>query len=127
MNILRWVLALALAGFFIFMGAQKFGAENVIFATIAERSGMSIFEPGMRMATGVAEIVAAMLLISPKLRVQGARIGLLILIGALGFHLSPWLGISIEGMGNSVFIMALGGLALTLAVFFIERKALREK
>ena len=44
MTVLRWILVLALAAFFVFMGAQKFGAENVIFATIAERSGISLFE-----------------------------------------------------------------------------------
>jgi len=116
-------LVLALAAFFAFMGAQKFGAENIIFATIAEKSGISLFEPLIRMITGVAEILTAILLVVPKMRTNGARIGLLILLGAIGFHLSPWLGINVEGMGNSLFMMALGGLILTCTVLFLEQLA----
>jgi uncharacterized membrane protein YphA (DoxX/SURF4 family) len=126
MTIVRWILVLVLAAFFIFMGAQKFGAENIIFATIAERSGISLFEPLVRMITGVAEIVTGLLLVVPKMRTNGARIGLLILLGAIGFHLSPWLGINVEGMGNSLFMMALGGLILTCTVLFLERLAQKE-
>lgn len=123
MTVLRWILVLVLAAFFVFMGAQKFSAENVIFATIAERSGIFLFEPVVRMITGAAEILTAILLVIPKLRTNGARIGLLVLLGAIGFHLSPWLGISVEGMGNSLFMMAIGGLILTFAVLLLERLA----
>jgi len=123
MTVLRWILVLVLAAFFVFMGAQKFGAENVIFATIAEESGISLFEPVVRMITGAVEILTAILLVIPKLRTNGARIGLLVLLGAIGFHLSPWLGISVEGMGNSLFMMAIGGLILTCAVLLLERLA----
>ena len=77
----------------------------------------------MRMITGAAEILTAILLVVPKLRTNGARIGLLVLLGAIGFHLSPWLGISVEGMGNSLFMMAIGGLILTSAVLLLERLA----
>lgn len=123
MTVLRWILVLVLAAFFVFMGAQKFGAENVIFATIAEESGISLFEPVVRMITGAVEILTAILLVIPKLRTNGARIGLLVLLGAIGFHLSPWLGINVEGMGNSLFMMAIGGLILTCAVLLLERLA----
>ena len=123
MSGLRWMMALLLAAFFVFMGMQKFGAENIIFETIAQRSGIGLFEPYIRMTTGAAEIVAALLLILPKTRMKGALLALMILIGAIGFHLSPWLGISIEGMGNSVFVMALGALVLTSAVLGLEKAA----
>ena len=121
MNVLRWILAVLLAAFFAFMGVQKFGADNVIFTTIAERSGIALFEPVVRVITGVVEILAAVLLLVPKMRTNGARIGLLILLGAIGFHLSPWLGICVEGMSKSLFMMAIGGLILTLAVLLLER------
>jgi len=123
MTIVRWILVLVLAAFFVFMGMQKFGAENIIFATIAERSGISLFEPVVRMITGAAEILAALLLIVPKTRTNGARIALLILLGAIGFHLSPWLGTNVEGMGNSLFLMAIGGLILTCSVLLLESLA----
>ncbi len=118
---LRWAMALLLAAFFVFMGLQKFGAENVIFATIAQKSGFGFFEPYVRMLTGVLEIVAALLLILPKTRAKGVLLSLGLLLGAIGFHLSPWLGISVEGMGNSLFTMAIGALVLTLAVFGLEK------
>ncbi len=123
MTIVRWVLVILLAAFLVFMGVQKFGAENVIFATIAERSGISLFEPLFRVVTGVAEILAAILLVVPKMRTNGARVALLIFVGAVGFHISPWLGIEVEGMGNSLFMMAVGGLVLTCTVLVLERLA----
>lgn len=123
MTIFRWILALALATFMIFMGAQKFGTDNIIFATIAERSGIALFEPQVRVLVGVVEILAAIMLVAPKSRRQGARIALLILLGAIAFHISPWLGINVEGMGNSLFMMALGALILTCTVLFLERLA----
>lgn len=126
MTILRWVLALTLALFFLFMGAQKFGTENIIFATIAERSGISLFDPQIRILTGVAEIMAALMLTAPKLRTNGARIALLILLGAIGFHLSPWLGISVEGMGSGLFMMAIGASVLTCTVLFLEMLATKK-
>ncbi|MCF6219837.1 MAG: DoxX family protein [Robiginitomaculum sp.] len=120
MGALRWVLALVLAAFFVFMGVQKFGGENIVFATIAERSEIPLFEPVVRMITGAAEIFAAILLVIPKMRTNGARIALLILLGAIGFHLSPWLGINVDGMGSSLFVMALGALILTCTVLLLE-------
>ena len=126
MTILRWVLALTLAVFFLFMGAQKFGTENIIFATIAKNSGIALFDPQIRVMTGVAEIMTALMLTAPKLRTNGARIALVLLVGAIGFHLSPWLGISVEGMGNGLFMMAVGALILTLAVLFLERLATKK-
>ena len=119
---MRWALALMLAAFFAFMGAQKFGASNEIFEIIAAKSGISFFEPYVRMVTGAAEIVAALLLILPKTRLKGALLALMILVGAIGFHLSPWLGIDVGGdMGKSVFIMAMGALVLTASVLGLER------
>ncbi len=123
MNALRWILALVLAAFFAFMGVQKFGADNAIFALIAERSGISLFEPFVRMATGAAELLTAVLLLWPKMRATGARLGLLILLGAIGFHLSPWLGLDVPGMGRSLFYMAISAFALAIAVLIAERYA----
>ena len=59
------ILALVVAAGFIFFGVQKFGAENIVFETIAERSGISLFEPLIRMLTGVAEVGTAILILIP--------------------------------------------------------------
>jgi hypothetical protein len=56
MKILNWGTALLLSIFFIFMGVQKLGSENVIFSIIALKSGIALFEPSVRMLVGVAEL-----------------------------------------------------------------------
>jgi len=123
MKKLPLILSLIVAVGFLFFGVQKFGASNPIFSIIAERSGISLFEPHIRMFTGVAEIGAAILLLIPKTRLLGALAGLGILVGAIVFHLSPWLGINVPGMGHGLFFMALAMFALTLWLVFTLRKA----
>lgn len=101
-KIASWVLALGLAGAFVFMvGLPKFigPSPNPIFALIAGRSGIDLFEPYVRYATGAGELVAAMLLIWPASRRLGALLAGAISLGAVGFHLSPWLGIRLPEMG----------------------------
>ena len=118
--------ALLLSVFFIFMGVQKFGSENVIFATIASKSGIALFEPYVRMLVGVAELIAAALLVLPATRFLGALLGLGLLFGAVGFHLSPWLGIfvSMEPGGEPspmLFMMAMFFTGINLVVLMLEK------
>ena len=122
MNKLVLGLSVVVAAGFVFFGAQKFGASNPIFSIIAERSGISLFEPVIRMLTGVAEIGTAILILMPRTRLLGALGGLGVLAGAIGFHLSPWLGINVPGVGHGLFIVALILTALTAALFLILRK-----
>jgi len=107
MKNLNTILALLLAIAFAFFGIMKYIENpNVVFSTIADRSGMDIFEPFVRMLTGIGELVTAALLIMPKTRKLGILTGLAILIGAIGFHLSPWLGINVPGIGHGLFFTA---------------------
>jgi len=108
-------LPLLLAAGFAFFGAQKFGAENLVFEILAERSGLAIFEPYVRIFTGVSELATAALLAVPNLRLRmlGTLMGLGLLIGAIGFHLSPWLGIHVPGIGSGLFATAVTMFALT--------------
>lgn len=122
--------AYLLAGFLIFMGAQKFGAENIIFATIAERSGISLFEPAVRMATGVAELLTALLLVLPRLRLFGALGAVAVIGGAIVFHLSPWLGINVAMATGAeptpmLFMMAVGSFLLSLFVLARARQKVK--
>ena len=115
-------LSLVVAAGFIFFGVQKFGATNPIFSIIAERSGISLFEPVIRMLTGVAELAVAALILIPRTRLLGALGGVGVVVGAVGFHLSPWLGINVPGIGHGLFITALVLLALTATLFLVLRK-----
>ena len=115
-------LSLIVAAGFLFFGVQKFGATNPIFSIIAEKSGISLFEPYIRIFTGVAEVIVAALILLPRTRLLGALGGLGLLAGAIGFHISPWLGIEVEGMGHGLFITALALTALTVTLFVVLRK-----
>ena len=121
MNVLRWILALILAGLFLFMASFKFMPEitseaNPIFPLLAERTGIALIEPYFRWLTGAMEIITALLLIAPRTRMMGAGLGFLILLGALIAHFSPYLGIDIPGVGKFVFYMAIGMAVLTWLV-----------
>ena len=119
MKHLSLILALLLAAGFIFFGVQKFGTTNPVFSIIAERSGIGLFEPLVRMMTGAGELLAALMLLIPAARKLGTLLGLAILIGAIGFHLSPWLGINVPGIGHGLFATAV--IMLVINVILARR------
>jgi uncharacterized membrane protein YphA (DoxX/SURF4 family) len=133
MKILTWVLVGLLAIFLIFMGAQKLMGPNPVFSYIAETTGIGLFEPLVRILTGLAEIAAAILLVLPKMRMKGAMLALFVLGGALLFHISPFLGIvapvafaeegSVDKYIKSpmLFYMASSFFVAVLALIFVER------
>ena len=127
---LKHAPALMLAAFLVMMGAQKFGAENIIFATIAERSGISLFEPVIRMLTGAGELVVAVLLLLPRTRLFGALGAVAIIGGAILFHLSPWLGINVamapgEAPTPVLFMMAVGSFVLAVVTLILAGTAIK--
>ena len=137
MKYLPAILGILVAAFLVFMGAQKFGAANPVFAYIAAMSGIELFEPVIRLAVGVSEIVAAALILlatfTGRLRGLGALISAGVTGGALVFHLSPWLGINAPvafapGGGYAfspmLFMMALPFFALSLVLVWLDRDAL---
>lgn len=111
-------LPYALAAGFLFFGAQKFGAENAVFEIIAERSGIDIFEPVIRRLTGVAELATAALFLVPNASVKklASLSAAAVLLGAIGFHLSPWLGINVPGIGHGLFGAAVLLFALNVVL-----------
>ena len=123
MNKLPLILSLIVGAMFLFFGVSKFIENpNIIFTIIADNSGIGFFEPYVRMLTGVAELGAGLLILMPKTRKLGALAGLAIVAGAIGFHLSPWLGISIPGMGHGLFITAVVLFVLNLLLLAVLRK-----
>lgn len=125
-RLLKHLPAILLAAFLAMMGAQKFGAENIIFATIAERSNVSLFEPVIRIMTGVGELGAALLLLLPRTRLFGALGAVAIIGGAILFHLSPWLGINVamapgEAPSPALFAMAIGSFVLAAITLVLAR------
>jgi hypothetical protein len=126
------------------MGVQKLGAHNPVFQYLATQSGIGLFEPGVRMTTGLAEISAALLILIPRTRMYGALLALAVLLGALVFHLSPWLGINAPVAFSEaclaaqacdfadpasyekspmLFAMAVSFFLASLGLFFVEKQA----
>lgn len=111
-------LPYALAAGFVFFGAQKFGAENAVFEILAQRSGIDWFEPVIRRLTGVAELATAAMFLFPKAGAKklASLSAAGVLAGAIGFHLSPWLGINVPGIGHGLFFTAVAMFALNAAL-----------
>lgn len=110
-RIASWVLGIGLAAALVFMvGLPKFIGPNPnpIFALIAGRTGIDLFEPYLRYTTGAGELAAALLLLIPRTRFLGALVAGLITLAAIGFHLSPFLGIAIPAMDQLVLLMQQG-------------------
>jgi len=126
MTILRWILALVLAGLFLFMASFKFmpeftGEANPVFPLIAKNTGIALVEPYFRWLTGALELLTGLLLLVPRTRMTGALLGLCIMIGALASHLTPILGIEVPGQGKFIFYMAIAMFVLNLLVLFLSR------
>jgi len=137
MNLPRIAIALPPAALFAFMGLQKFGADNAVFAYLAETTGIGLFEPLVRIATGLAELGAAGLILAglfvAPLRGLGGLLGLAVVGGAVVLHLTPFLGINapvgFDTAGDYVrspflFVTAVVLLALTALHVFIEKPAI---
>ena len=63
--------------------------ENIVFATMAENTGIALLEPTGRFIVAIAELLAALLLLVPYSRRLGAVLSFLLLAGAVAAHLSP--------------------------------------
>ncbi len=94
-------------------------AESVyIFSTI----GM---EPWGRIGVGVAELIAAGLLMVTRWSWLGALLGIGLMAVAVGMHLTL-LGIEIMGDGGYLFALALIVLICSAGVLFLQRARVQE-
>ena len=101
-TIFLWVLRLVAAVIMLQTLFFKFTAseESVyIFSTV----GM---EPWGRIGSGIAELIASVLILYPRTTPFGALLGMGLMSGALFFHLTK-LGIEVKGDHGQLFIYAL--------------------
>jgi hypothetical protein len=96
-RVLSWTLAITLSVLLLFIAYQQLlgPTPNPVFGLVAMRSGVALFEPWARYATAAAEIAAIVLLLWPRMRARGAVLALAVSVVAIGFHLSPWLGVAV--------------------------------
>ncbi len=85
--------------------------QTLFFKFTAAPESVYIFEtvgmePHGRIGSGVAELIAAVLLLVPRTSWVGALLGLGVISGAIFFHLTV-LGVEVQGDGGYLFILAL--------------------
>jgi len=133
-----WLLALALIAFFLHVtlhpwpdptsGYVKFydaPGDHILFNALAESSGITLFEPAGRFASGVLELIAALLILIPLSRRVGAGLAVLLLGAGVALHLSPWLGRELplpEGGtdGGAHFLVYVIFLALSILLLVVH-------
>lgn len=99
--------------FFKFTGAEE---SVYIFSTLGA-------EPWGRIGSGVAELIAVVLLLLPATVVYGALLSLGMMAGALMSHLTL-LGIEVQGDGGLLFMLALVVTACSLGILYLRRAAI---
>jgi len=105
-TLVSWLLQLTVAGILLQTLFFKFtGAEESVY--IFSRLGA---EPWGRIGSGVVELIASLLLLTPALAPLGAILTMGVMAGAIVSHLTV-LGIEVKGDGGLLF-----GLALTVAL-----------
>lgn len=118
-NIFSWLLRITAAAIFLQTLFFKFTAseESVyIFSTL----GM---EPFGRIGSGVAELIAAVLLLMPRTTVYGALLGLGIMAGAIASHIFV-LGIEVKADGGLLFVLAVVSFVCCAILAYLNKKDL---
>lgn len=114
--ITSWICQLAAAAillqtlFFKFTGAEE---SRFIFATLG-------VEPWGRIASGVVELVAALLLLFPGTAATGALLSLGVMGGAILAHLFR-LGLVVRNDGGLLFVLAVAVFLCAACVAYLRR------
>ena len=118
-KIISWVVTLLIAVillqtlYFKFTGAEE---SKFIFKTLG-------LEPWGRIGSGIAELIAVILLLIPRTRALGALLALGVISGAIFSHLTK-LGIVVQNDNGLLFKLALGVFTGSLILLFLHRREL---
>ena len=118
-----WLLQLIVAGILLQTLFFKFTAadESVyIFTAVGQFLGVGGIEPWGRIASGIVELAAAILLLVPATASLGAILTIGVMAGAMVSHLFI-LGIAVQGDGGLLFGLALAAFAGSLVVLALRR------
>jgi uncharacterized membrane protein YphA (DoxX/SURF4 family) len=117
--ILTWALRIIAALILLQTLFFKFsGSEESIY--IFSKVGI---EPWGRIATGIAELIAALLILIPRTTAFGALMGMGIMAGAIATHLFL-LGIEVKNDGGLLFVYALLTFASCAVLVWMNRFAI---
>lgn len=125
LDITSWIMQGLVAIVLLAMGALPKLTGDTYAVQIFEQVGLG--DAG-RYATGIAELAAGVLILLPKTNWMGAGLGAMVMLGAIGSHLTK-LGIVVEFNGADgaieknpmLFPMALLVLGLCLGVFALRK------
>ena len=115
----------------LFYWAMRLVAAIIMFQTLyykfsGSEESVYIFttigmEPWGRIAVGVMELIAAVLLLLSPTTWVGAGLAFGLMIGALGMHLTI-LGIEVKGDGGQLFLYALIVVVCSAVVLYYDRE-----
>lgn len=116
-SIVAWVLQITVA---VILG------QTLFFKFTASEESVYIFstlgiEPWGRIGSGVAELIAAVLLLNRRTAFLGATMALGVISGAIFSHLTA-LGIEVKGDGGLLFGLALVVFVGSTAIAWIRRE-----
>lgn len=99
--------------------------QTLFFKFTAAPESVHIFstlgvEPWGRIGSGIVELIAAFLILTPRTKVWGALLAMGVMLGAIGSHLTK-LGIEVQGDGGLLFFMALAVLVASAGVVVLHR------
>jgi putative oxidoreductase len=100
--------------------------QTLYFKFTASPESVYIFsklgmEPYGRIVSGIAELVAAILLLLPATFIFGAFISILIILGAILSHLTL-LGIVVKDDSGLLFILAISIFIFSSLILFLKKK-----
>jgi len=115
-QVVSWALQLVAAGILV---------QTLFFKFTAAPESVYIFsmlglEPVGRIASGIAELFASILLLTPWTATLGAVLSLGVMSGAIVSHLTV-LGIEVQGDGGLLFALAIIVFVSSAIVLFIRR------
>lgn len=118
-RVTSWVLQIAAAailGQTLFFKLTAAPESVFIFSTLG-------LEPGGRIGSALAELVAVVLLLTPRGAALGALLALGVIGGAIVAHLTK-LGIEVKGDGGLLFALALTVLVASVGVLALRWREL---
>ena len=121
-TVMSWLLRLVAAVillqtlFFKFTGAPE---SVYIFSTLGA-------EPWGRIGSGIVELIASVLLLTPRTVVFGAALAMATMAGAIGSHIAK-LGVALPAVGDrgELFALAVIVFLCSAAVLYLHRNELR--
>src|SRR5438477_11014317 len=116
-TIIAWICRVAAAVILLQTLFFKFTAapESVYIFT---KVGL---EPWGRIGSGIAELIAAILILIPRTTWIGAGLALVVMFGAIFSHLTV-LGVAVMGDGGLLFGLALAVAICSAVLLFLQRR-----